>query len=193
MALNHQYTKKDPQRITKIKPFIDQYDWSEIEFPSHQKDWKKFELNNKTIALNVLFIPYDAKQIRPTYISKYNSSRKKQVILLMINDNDKKWHYLFIKELSALVNRITSKHNGDFCLNCFYSFRIENVLKKRENICKDYGHCCVEMPDKDNNILKYNSGEKYMSIPFVMYVDKSVCLKILVVAIMILINHQQSK
>ena len=136
MALNHQYTKKDPQRITKIKPFIDQYDWSEIEFPSHQKDWKKFELNNKTIALNVLFIPYDAKQIRPTYISKYNSSRKKQVILLMINDNDKKWHYLFIKELSALVNGITSKHNGDFCLNCFYSFRTENVLKKREIFAK---------------------------------------------------------
>ena len=26
------------------------------------------------------------------------------------------------------------------------------------------------MSDKDNNILKYNSGEKYMRVPFVMYV-----------------------
>ena len=27
------------------------------------------------------------------------------------------------------------------------------------------------MPDKDNNILKYNSGEKHMRVPFIMYVD----------------------
>ena len=27
-ALNHQKIKKDPQRISKIKPFIDQYNWT---------------------------------------------------------------------------------------------------------------------------------------------------------------------
>ena len=27
----------------KIKPFIDKYNWKEIDFPSHNKDWKKFE------------------------------------------------------------------------------------------------------------------------------------------------------
>ena len=37
-ALNHEQIKKDPQRITKIKPFIDQYNWKEIDFPSHKKD-----------------------------------------------------------------------------------------------------------------------------------------------------------
>ena len=35
--------KKDPQRTSKIKPFIDQYKWKGIEFPSHPKDWKKHE------------------------------------------------------------------------------------------------------------------------------------------------------
>ena len=32
VALNHEQIKKDPQRITKIKPFIDQYNWKEITF-----------------------------------------------------------------------------------------------------------------------------------------------------------------
>ena len=32
LALNHEQIKKDPQRITKIKPFIDQYNWKEITF-----------------------------------------------------------------------------------------------------------------------------------------------------------------
>ena len=40
--------------MLKIKPFIDQYNWKEIDFPSHLKGWKKFEQNNKGIALNIL-------------------------------------------------------------------------------------------------------------------------------------------
>ena len=37
-ALNHKEIKKDPQRISEIKPFIDKYNWKGIEFPSHSKD-----------------------------------------------------------------------------------------------------------------------------------------------------------
>ena len=54
IALNHKQIKKDPRRISKIKPFIDQYDWKEIDFSSHKNDCKKFESNNKSIALNIL-------------------------------------------------------------------------------------------------------------------------------------------
>ena len=38
IALNHEQIKKDSQRITKIKPFINQHNWKEIDFPSHKKD-----------------------------------------------------------------------------------------------------------------------------------------------------------
>ena len=27
------------------------------------------------------------------------------------------------------------------------------------------------MPDEDNKILKYNQGEKYMKVPFMIYAD----------------------
>ena len=30
VALNYDQIEKDPQRISKIKPFIDQYNWKEI-------------------------------------------------------------------------------------------------------------------------------------------------------------------
>ena len=43
------------QRIIKIKPFINKYDWGEIHFPSEKDDWRKLEKNNVTIALNVLY------------------------------------------------------------------------------------------------------------------------------------------
>ena len=68
VALNHEKIRKDPQRISEIKPFIDNYNWEDTEFPSHSKDWKKIEQNNDTIALNILYVPYNTKQIRPAYI-----------------------------------------------------------------------------------------------------------------------------
>ena len=46
VALNHQNIGKNPQRMSKNKPFIDQYNWKEIDFPSEKKDWKKLEQNN---------------------------------------------------------------------------------------------------------------------------------------------------
>ena len=64
VALNHEEIKKGLQRITKIKPFINQYNWKEIEFPSHKNDWKTFESNNRLIALNILFVPHNSHKIR---------------------------------------------------------------------------------------------------------------------------------
>ena len=63
-ALNYENIK-DSQRISKTKLFINQYNWKEIDFSSTQKDWKIFELNNKSIALSILFKPFNTKEIRP--------------------------------------------------------------------------------------------------------------------------------
>ena len=38
VALNHEEIKRDPQRITKIKPFINKYNWEGIDFPSEKDD-----------------------------------------------------------------------------------------------------------------------------------------------------------
>ena len=42
------------------------------DFTSQQKEWKMFELNNKSIALKILFVPHNNKEIRLPYKSKYN-------------------------------------------------------------------------------------------------------------------------
>ena len=114
-------------------PFFNQYNWRKIEFPPHLKDWKKFEQNNKSTALNILFLKYNTKQIEPAYKSKYNCKRDNQVNLLMITDGINNQHYLAVKNLSRLFRGITSNNNGDYyCLNCFHSYRTNNMLKKHE-------------------------------------------------------------
>ena len=52
-------------------------------------DWKKFEQNDKTITLNILYVPHNKKEIRVAYKSKYNRKCKNQVVLLIITDGEK--------------------------------------------------------------------------------------------------------
>ena len=92
-ALNYQIVKNNPERISKIKPFIDQYNWKDIDFLSHSKDWKKFESNNNSVALNILYVPHSTEKIKHAYNSKFNLNRENQVILLMITHGEK-WHFL---------------------------------------------------------------------------------------------------
>ena len=58
------------------KPFIELYNWKDIDFLSHKKDSKKFEWNNNSIALNILFLPYNTKEIRHTYKSQNRFKRE---------------------------------------------------------------------------------------------------------------------
>ena len=76
-ALDYQRIKKDLQKISKIKPYISQYNEKDIEFPSNQKDWKKFVQNNKIIAVNILFVLHNTKT-SIAYKSKYNHKHKNQ-------------------------------------------------------------------------------------------------------------------
>ena len=75
-------------------------------------DWKKFDKNNATIALNVFCA--NKEKAYPAYVPKHNLNREKQAILLMTSNGEKQWHYLTVKKLSVLLRGITLTNNGDF-------------------------------------------------------------------------------
>ena len=136
LALNFNKIDKNPQRMSTIKPFIENYNWNDINFPATKKDWNRFEVNNKNVALNILYVPFNTKKIEIAYKSKYNLVRDNQIILLMIS-NGENWHYLAVKSLSGLLRGITSNHDGDYyCLNCFQSYRTENKLNAHKKYAK---------------------------------------------------------
>ena len=73
--LNYEDTESHPERVSNITPFINKYNWEGINYPSKLGDWKSFEKNNPTMAMNMLYTK--EKEILPTYISKHNSTREK--------------------------------------------------------------------------------------------------------------------
>ena len=88
--------KKDSQKITAIKPFINKSNREEINFLLEKDDWKRFEKNNITVALNILYAKKE--KIYPASVSKQIS---KQVILLIIANGGgrkgQRYHYLVVK------------------------------------------------------------------------------------------------
>ena len=57
------------------------------------------------------------KKIYPVYVSKHNSKRQEKVIILMFQEN-KKWHYLAVTKPSAISRRKTTNY-GNFFLIVF--------------------------------------------------------------------------
>ena len=88
IAINYEKIKCNLERILNIKPFINKYNWVEMNYPWKIDDWKTFEKINLKIALNISYIK--EKQILPGYISKHTSTREKQIILLMIPNKEKR-------------------------------------------------------------------------------------------------------
>ena len=91
--------------------------------------------------------------------------------------NGKKHHYLPVTNLSLLLEKISSNHDGDvYCLNCFSSYTTKNKLKEHEEICNNHDSCRIEMPKWVEKILKYNPGEKSLKTPFAIYQLDLECL-----------------
>ena len=66
-ALNYQNIELNPQRISKLKPYINKHNWEGIDFPAGSKEWQKLERNNNTIALKVLYVKHNTKKISVVY------------------------------------------------------------------------------------------------------------------------------
>ena len=90
----------------------------EISFPSPQKDWIKFYLNNESIALNILYVRHNTEEIKYACLSKYNTNHLNQLFLA----DGKKWLYFAVNCLSSLLRGITSNHQEEFLLFKLSSF-----------------------------------------------------------------------
>ena len=97
-------------------------------------------------------------------MTKYNLNCENQVIRLMITDS-KKWHYVALKILSALLRGIT------IIMKAFI------LLKKHYNQCKNHDYRYVEMHKEDNKTLTYNPKEKYIKLHLLFMLTHSPFLK----------------
>ena len=121
---------KDPQRVSNLRKFTDNYDWSGLEFPVSIKDIGKFETRNN-VSVNVLAVEgrdiYIHRKGRsmmgPTGPGSRSDPMGREINLLLIFEDGIN-HYTVIKSLSRLLESSNTKHKckQHFCTNLLAGF-----------------------------------------------------------------------
>ena len=159
---------KDPQRIKKTdKQYVEKLDYSGVEFPVGVKHYNKIEKQN---SININVFGYENKQPYPIYVSK--EKYEDHMELLLVTEKENK-HYVLIKDFNRFMyNQTKHEHRKHFCMRCLQCFSSDRVLSNHKDICIQVnGTQAIKMPNKDNNILKFNNFHKQQPVPFVIYAD----------------------
>ena len=169
IALYHSELVKNLGHISeKLHLYSYIFNWHNIDFPAPYEDYTTFGRLNSDVALKVLYVPFEEKNICPEYISNRDFDKKDQIILLKISDGKGKWHFLALpsildedgvkrpyKSLSRLMEGISSNSHGDFyCLGCFSSFRTKSTLKNHVDLCKNNKFAKIELAEEGSNFKR---------------------------------------
>ena len=167
--------EKNAERLSKqMRKDSEKFDWTGIEFPVSEEFVDKFEKQNP-YAINVF--GYEGV-VYPLRISKKNCE---QVINLLLIANEETNHFCWIKNMSRLISKQKSNHNGKihFCYRCLNSFISVKSLDKHKEYCQNNEAVKIEMPmfkDDEGKFLgpKYiyfKNFYKKQRVPFVVYAD----------------------
>ena len=156
---------KDPQCLSNLRKFMDNYDWSGLEFPVSIKDIGKFETRNN-ISVNVL-----AVKGRDIYIHRKGRRMGREINLLMVSEDGIR-HYTAMKSLSRFLSGKNSntKRKQHFCMNCLQGFTQELSRDQHQAYCEDNESVRVEMP-KQGSTIEFKDGQNQFKVPFIMYAD----------------------
>ena len=73
------------------------------------------------------------------------------------------------KKNICIITLKTSKIKGDFyCLNCLYSFKIENKPKSHEKVCKNKAFCGIVM-STENKIIEFNTWNQIKAVHYLCW------------------------
>ena len=159
---------KYPQRVKKSdKLYVKNLDYSGIQFPISKKQYHRIEKQNK---INIIVFCYENKEPYPIFLSEEKYDREMNLLLITENENN---HYVLIKDFNKFkYNQTKHKEKKHFYMYCLQCFSSDRVLNNHKEICIQInGTQAVKMPDKDNNILKFNNFHNQQQVPFVIYAD----------------------
>ena len=154
-----------PQRVSKLRRYENEFDWSGITYPVSTKNISKFETRNG-IGVNLL-----ALNGKTPYICRKGGDYERKVNLMILEEGEKK-HYVAIKSLERLLSMANSGHKESqyFCDNCLNGFKNEKSRDNHHEYCISNKSVNIEMPEKDP-IVTYSNGQHQFKVPFIMYAD----------------------
>ena len=108
------------ERVTKYKPYENENNMNNIEYPVLIKDISKVEKQN-SLNINVFALEdqTNKQSLYPVYISNVKSENRVDLLYVEENENT---HYCLIKDLDSFLCD-ENKHKQHTCRNCLQRFR----------------------------------------------------------------------
>ena len=174
ISMHYDEIGRNHNRMSKLKRYVNNYNWNDINFPTDKRDRDRFEKNNSNIALNIFSAHETDKQLDNIRVSKFNRTRPHKVVLLVITDGEK-WHFTSVRNETRLFRGVFSKHHNDYyCFKCRQSYRTDNALKR---LCLSNKDCHVKLPFKNKRIVKYEKDLRSTKSSHVIYLNYESSLK----------------
>ena len=165
-------TTENPSRIDKkLKAAVDSINMDGISTPTKVEDITKFEKQNEDIAVVVLGLNEEGK-VNTIRTPENAYGRKHLIILLLITDLEKDFHYSLVTKPSRLISPQYNNHKGKLyiCWNCL------NVFQKEEKFIYHKEQCMlnitqnITMP-KEGSYVEFKKYKNTTYHPFVVYAD----------------------
>lgn len=197
---------KNAQRVNNYKPYEHELDFTGIKFPVDLKTITKFEELNPSISINVYMFDEKKELVQLLRLTKQVKIKHIHLLLLVEKfewyetdedlfdesdfdsddqeqednyfDQERKIHYCWIKNLSALLSHVSSNRTKKlFCDRCLNHFtKLEKLESHRLN-CLNQNEYQIIMPTEEENFIQFENHNKKLRMPFVIYADIESLLK----------------
>ena len=143
---------------------INDLDYEGIKFPVSKTNYWRIERQNN-ICINVF-----CYENNPTYPAYLSDQKLGDSVNLLPISNEKKSHYVYIKDYNRFMcNKTKNKNKKYLCKCCLKCFRSEKVLIEHgENSLIVNGKQSVKLKSGSNS---FNNYFKQLPVPFKIYAD----------------------
>ena len=165
--------ENNPYRLTHYTPYENTLNMDGIPTPVPITSVPRFERLNKR-SVNIYILRWNSAQkkhdIDPVYITP--TKQTNHINLLHISNKQGQSHYVWIKNMSALVHGQSSLHKRKhfICDRCLHGSNSQRSLEKHEETCREYRAQCTIFPEPDTK-LNFNKIGHQHPVEFFIVAD----------------------
>ena len=85
-------------RLKNIEQFMNDFNFTNINYPPEEKDYELFEKNNQSIKITIFKTTENEKELLIHYNQKESNDRTDKIYLILLGNN----HYIYVTKLGAI-------------------------------------------------------------------------------------------
>ena len=198
-VVKYDHVKDHRDRVSNYVEYLNELVYDEESMPMKIANVPKFERQNPQYRINIIRYRdidddddddeeddddddddddcevFKNPHMNLVYRSRNNDSSTTMVNLLLL-ENERRFHYVGVTNLSALFNTqtlTTARIQSYWCESCLHGFSRQSTLDKHRVLCESskVGATVFTMPPKEKLSLKFNDLHKTVSPAYVVYAD----------------------